>query len=96
MNKIVSGCIALIGVLSAATSTRAAECQLKEYGSLQVEMLGQQPTTTVKINGTDTRFMLDTGAFYSMMSNASAQALNLRTRAPRRGTRRSRSSASSV
>jgi clan AA aspartic protease (TIGR02281 family) len=80
MNKIVSGCIALIGVFSAATSTRAAECQLKEYGSLQVEMLGQQPTTTVKINGTDTRFMLDTGAFYSMMSNASAQALNLRTR----------------
>ena len=80
MNKIVSGCIALIGVFSAATSTRAAGCQLKEYGSLQVEMLGQQPTTTVKINGTDTRFMLDTGAFYSMMSNASAQALNLRTR----------------
>lgn len=82
MKKIASFCVALICAMSFATSVQAAaQCSLQEYGSLQVEMLGQQPTTTVKINGTDTRFMLDTGAFYSMMSTASAQALGLHTRA---------------
>ncbi|WP_254063286.1 retropepsin-like aspartic protease, partial [Rhodanobacter sp. L36] len=43
-------------------------------------MLGEQPTTLIKINGTDKRFMLDTGAFYSLMSRADAQTLGLKTR----------------
>lgn len=56
-------------------------CQLKKFGTLPVEMVGSRATTMVNINGTDTRFMLDTGAFFNTMSTATANALKLRIRA---------------
>ena len=61
----------LPGVLL-ATPTWAANCQLESYGTLPVEVEGGRAITTVKINGSDTRFALDTGAFFSFMSNAAA------------------------
>jgi predicted aspartyl protease/tetratricopeptide (TPR) repeat protein len=79
--KIVRFCIAVAGMLFVASPTWAAECHLETYGSLQVDMIGEQPTTLVKINGTDMRFMLDTGAFYSTMSHADAETLGLKARA---------------
>lgn len=48
------------------------------YGTLPVEVIGQRATTMVKINGVDTRFVLDTGAFYNFMSKANASALGLK------------------
>ncbi|WP_281850049.1 aspartyl protease family protein [Dyella sp. GSA-30] len=53
-------------------------CQLKEYGTLPVEMIGNRAITTVKINGADTHFILDTGAFFNTMSNANALSLGLK------------------
>ncbi len=47
-------------------------------GSLPVEMVGHRATTLVKINGHDTRVMLDSGAFFNIMSKASAEQLGLR------------------
>jgi len=41
-------------------------------------MLGGRATTMVKINGNDTRFALDTGAFYSLMPRADALSLGLK------------------
>jgi tetratricopeptide (TPR) repeat protein/predicted aspartyl protease len=55
-----------------------AECTLAKYGTLSVEMIGERPTTLVKVNGAVTRFAVDTGAFFSFMSHANADALGLK------------------
>lgn len=72
-------CCLGIGVL-AAGQVWAGSCHLNQYGTLPVEMVGYRATTMIKINGTDTRFILDTGAFFNTMSQASASALKLETR----------------
>lgn len=41
-------------------------------------MIGERPTTLVKVNGAVTRFAIDTGAFFSFMSRANADALGLK------------------
>lgn len=61
-----------------AAQANAEDCQLKDYGTLPVEMVGNQATTLAKINGTDARFILDTGAFFNTMSSASAKSLGLK------------------
>jgi predicted aspartyl protease/tetratricopeptide (TPR) repeat protein len=66
-----------VGVLLAGQAW-AGECHLMEYGALPVEMDGFRATTMAKINGSNTRFILDTGAFYSTMSAANASALGLK------------------
>jgi tetratricopeptide (TPR) repeat protein len=42
-------------------------------------MVGMRPLMTAKINDVDVQFVLDSGAFYSMISAASAAQLKLRT-----------------
>jgi clan AA aspartic protease (TIGR02281 family) len=69
-----------IGVLLAGHAW-AGTCQLKDFGTLSVEMIGGRATTMVKINGQDTRFAIDTGAFFNTMSGANASSLGLRQRA---------------
>ena len=66
-----------IGVLLAGQAW-ADECRLENYGTLPVEMVGNRATTMVKINGNNTRFILDTGAFFNTMSNANASSLGLK------------------
>ncbi|WP_243050475.1 aspartyl protease family protein [Dyella sp. RRB7] len=66
-----------IGVLLAGQAW-ADDCHLKDYGTLPVEMIGSQATTMVKINGNDTRFIIDTGAFFNTMSSANASSLGLK------------------
>jgi len=63
-----------------ASQAWADSCQLKDYGTLPVEMVGGRATTMVKINGNDTRFIIDTGAFFDTMSRANALALGLKLR----------------
>lgn len=75
--RILRICSLGIGVLL-ANHAWADGCQLKDYGTLSVEMAGEKATTMVKINGTDTRFILDTGAFFNIMSSANASSLGLR------------------
>jgi clan AA aspartic protease (TIGR02281 family) len=69
-------CLGICALL--ATHAWADGCQLKDYGTLSVEMAGERATTMVKINGQDTRFILDTGAFFNTMSSANASSLGLR------------------
>lgn len=52
-------------------------CKLAKYGTLPVQMVGERATTQVKVNGVDTSFILDTGAFFNFMSRAEAGALKL-------------------
>ena len=56
----------------------ASDCKLGDFGTLPVEMDGARATTVVKVNGVDTRFILDTGAFFNSMSKANADALQLK------------------
>lgn len=72
-------CGAVMGMLL-ASQVSAETCHLAKYGTLPVEVTGGRATTMVKINGTDTRLILDTGAFFSVMSKANAAALGLKRR----------------
>lgn len=74
------GCLGLFALL--ASEAWADGCKLGSYGTLPVEMLDGQATTMVKINGSDTRFVLDTGAAFNFMSRATASSLGLRLRPP--------------
>ncbi len=47
---------------------------------LPITMSGMRPTLSAKINGSDARFALDSGAFYSMISSATAARFELRLR----------------
>lgn len=61
-----------------ASQAWADGCHLKDYGTLSAEMVNGQATTMVKINGSDTRLALDTGAFFNVMSRANALSLGLK------------------
>ena len=56
----------------------ATKCKILKFAELPIMMSGEKPIVTAQINGADARFVLDTGAFYSMISSASAQQFNLR------------------
>jgi tetratricopeptide (TPR) repeat protein/predicted aspartyl protease len=58
----------------------SAKCQLNKVIELPITMLGMRPTFTAKINGADARFTLDSGAFYSIISSATAAQFQLRLR----------------
>jgi clan AA aspartic protease (TIGR02281 family) len=73
-------CCMGLGVLLAGQAWAGA-CHLEDYGSLPVEMVGARATTMVKINGTPTRFIIDTGAFFNIMSSANASSLGLKLEA---------------
>jgi clan AA aspartic protease (TIGR02281 family) len=77
MIKLLRFCCMGAGVLL-ASHVWAASCQVARYGTLPVEVIGERATTMVKINGQDTRFVIDTGAFFNTMSKANASALGLR------------------
>lgn len=56
-----------------------SHCKLGKMAEFPITMHGMQPLTTAGINGTDVQFVLDSGAFYSTLSPASASALKLKT-----------------
>ncbi|MGC2032090.1 MAG: aspartyl protease family protein, partial [Steroidobacteraceae bacterium] len=58
----------------------SAKCQLNKVIELPITMSGMRPTFTAKINGADARFTLDSGAFYSMITSATAAQFQLRLR----------------
>lgn len=72
------GCLGLSMLL--ASLAKADNCQLGSYGTLPVEIVNGRAIVAAKINGQDTRFIVDTGAFFSIMSNATASSLGLKQR----------------
>ena len=70
--------LAACALLACAGPASAEGCTLGKYGTLSVEMIGERPTTLVKVNGAVTRFAIDTGAWFSFMSRANADALGLK------------------
>jgi tetratricopeptide (TPR) repeat protein len=54
-----------------------AACQLIKYADLPVTMQGLRATIVAKVNGQEAKFVVDTGAFFSSMTKASAARLGL-------------------
>jgi tetratricopeptide (TPR) repeat protein len=70
--------LALIAPWPAPQAQAAESCQLGRVAELPITMSGFRPIITAKINGQDARFVLDSGAFYSMISAATAAEYNLK------------------
>jgi tetratricopeptide (TPR) repeat protein/predicted aspartyl protease len=71
--------LAILG-LSISPARAFADCKIAELAELPVTMSGLKPLISAKINGQDARFIADSGAFYSMMTEASAAEFNLKLR----------------
>ena len=67
-------------ILSALPPRAFASCKLAEIAQLPITMSGSKPQLTAKINGEDAQFVADSGAFYSMMTEASAAQYKLELR----------------
>jgi tetratricopeptide (TPR) repeat protein/predicted aspartyl protease len=69
----------VLGVaLSMAAGAAVADCKVEKIADLAVTM-ADAPLVKAKINGTEERFIADSGAFFSLISPAMAAQLNLRT-----------------
>jgi tetratricopeptide (TPR) repeat protein/predicted aspartyl protease len=56
----------------------AANCQMVKILEVPVTMQGLQPTVPAAVNGHETRFMIDTGAFFSVMTTEAAERFALK------------------
>ncbi len=75
MRLLAVGLATLAAPALAATSTA---CQLSKFLDLPVLLAGRRPIVTTTIAGKEARFIVDSGAFYSTMSQASASEYGLR------------------
>jgi tetratricopeptide (TPR) repeat protein len=66
-------------LLAATPGVAAAKCKVARVVELPITMNSLRPTIVAKINNRDARFVLDSGAFYSMISAATAAEYGLRT-----------------
>jgi tetratricopeptide (TPR) repeat protein/predicted aspartyl protease len=69
-----------VPVLAAALcwgSPLSAACSVAKIADLPVTMQAMKPLTEAKVNGTDVRFTVDSGAFFSVISPGNAKALGL-------------------
>lgn len=62
---------------SGPTARAAASCQLGKLVEFPVTMMDLKPLMTAQINGVPVQFIIDSGAFFSMISPASAAELHL-------------------
>ncbi|MDN3921735.1 aspartyl protease family protein [Roseateles violae] len=63
--------------LAAMTDPAAAACKLSAL-EMPITMVGSRAVATLGINGSKVPMMVDSGAFYSMLSHAAAQQLQLK------------------
>jgi predicted aspartyl protease/tetratricopeptide (TPR) repeat protein len=73
-------CFASLAILTLSTSPMRAlaACKLAKMAELPVTMTNSRPVITAKVNGRDARFVVDSGAFFSMISEASAAQFDLK------------------
>ena len=72
----VRAAVALAGALLAAASARA-DCRLQQF-EIPVRIVDHRPLATLTINGTEVAMLVDSGAFFSMLSPSTAEQLKLR------------------
>ncbi|MBV8683509.1 MAG: aspartyl protease family protein [Caulobacteraceae bacterium] len=73
-------------VVVATASPAAAKCTI-QYEALSITMDGLQPLIDATANGHKVRFLLDSGAFFSVITPGTAAALGLKLHAPPFGLR---------
>ncbi|MDB5464100.1 MAG: hypothetical protein JWP28_3383 [Phenylobacterium sp.] len=71
--------------LAGAGQASAAGCQLQKIAELPVTMAGLRPLIPAKLNGKDALFLVDTGAFFSVLTPEAVAAYGVRTYAPPMG-----------
>ena len=75
--SILAGAMALSPLVAASAS--GSGCQIGKLLELPVTMTGPRPLVSATINDTKVQFVLDSGAFYSIITPASADELKLIT-----------------
>ena len=76
--RICSLIAACAMTLAAPSAYAAKKCQIAKIADLPITMNSLRPTIPVKINNRDAKFVLDSGAFYSIISSATAAEYNLK------------------
>ena len=71
--------IAVLWLSIASTSAFADGCKVGKIAEFPISMVGLRPLMTAAINDVDVQFVVDSGAYYSMISAASAAQLKLKT-----------------
>ena len=75
--RLIPRLLALGLPLMAYASAQAEPCKLGKLGELPVTMQGTRPLVHAGINGQDALFLADSGAFYSTLTKAAAEAHKL-------------------
>jgi predicted aspartyl protease/tetratricopeptide (TPR) repeat protein len=75
-----AGVASALLALAFSSGAAIAKCKLGKIADLPVTMIGSQPMVMAQINGVDAMFVADSGAFFSMISAASAAQFKLQTR----------------
>ena len=70
------GWIATLSLL-ALSPAAAGQCRIERFPAIPVTMKGLRPMVSARINGTKARFIVDTGAFWSMLSPAARAQYSL-------------------
>ncbi len=84
-SRDIGTAIVLAAALLALPGATRARCQAESV-EMPVKMVGSRAVATVGINGTQVPLTVDSGADFSMLTEAAAQQLNLRTK-PKPGLR---------
>jgi predicted aspartyl protease len=85
--EFACGVIVPAAMSLAVNAAALADCKMAKMAELPVTMLGLRPLIDARINDKDVRFEVDSGAFYSMISAASAAELKLKLKAAPYGMR---------
>jgi hypothetical protein len=78
VSAVLIGCGAFLGAPSAAAAEK--KCRIGKVVDLPITMNSLRPTIGAKINDKGAKFVLDSGAFYSMISSATAAEYGLKAR----------------
>ena len=77
-SKWLSAILSAFAVIASASSAVAeAPCKYGQIAEVPVTMRGLRPMVSAKLNGVDVQFIVDSGAFYSILSVGAADRLKV-------------------
>ncbi len=78
MIRSLEAAAAAILILTATPHSVLARCTLRRFAELPVTVHAREPLVSARINGAPASFLLDSGAFYSLLTPRSVAAYDLR------------------
>ena len=77
--------LAIVGAVASfalpAHAADAKKCSIAKIGEFAVAMSGTRPVVNARINGVETKLLVDSGAFFSMLQSSAMETFKLK-RAP--------------